>query len=134
MLESATTRPWPAPRDLGIAAILALLFALAGCASEPAHETPEPRAPGADGSVAAAEADAGFTPLDPPAGPGAMAPYLRVGSRGVLLVWIEPVDARFAEQGLGWTESSALVASPQRQTRMRNLRIRTDFRCLDEPR
>jgi ADP-ribose pyrophosphatase YjhB (NUDIX family) len=53
---------------------------------------------------------------------------------GRTMIWIEPVDARFAEQGLGWTESSALVASPQRQTRMRNLRIRTDFRCLDEPR
>ena len=52
---------------------------------------------------------------------------------GRTMIWIEPVDAQFAERGLGWTESSALVASPQRQTRMRMLRIRTDFRCLDEP-
>jgi hypothetical protein len=49
------------------------------------------------------------------------------------MIWIEPVDSRFDEQGLGWTESSAIVASPERQTRLRNLRIRTNFTCLDEP-
>ena len=33
----------------------------------------------------------------------------------------------------GWSESVAIVDSPERRTRLRQVRIRTEFTCLDEP-
>ncbi|RMH17645.1 MAG: exo-alpha-sialidase, partial [Acidobacteria bacterium] len=68
----------------GPVALLALLLAACG-------------APGGESAVAAIAPAAGppapaIQRLDPPAGPGAMAPNLHAGAGGVYLSWIEPVD------------------------------------------
>lgn len=52
---------------------------------------------------------------------------------GESLIWIEPVDALHELQDRGWGESSAIVASPTRRTRLTQVRIRAEFTCLDEP-
>lgn len=51
---------------------------------------------------------------------------------GVNKVWIEPYAVGNRDIGLGWSESSAIVASPKRRTRIKDVRIRTRFRCEDE--
>lgn len=51
---------------------------------------------------------------------------------GESLIWIEPVDALHQLQDRGWSESSAIVASPTRRTRLTQVRIRAEFTCLDE--
>lgn len=51
---------------------------------------------------------------------------------GVRLIWIEPVDALHELQDRGWAESSAIVASPNRRTRLTQVRIRAEFTCLDQ--
>jgi hypothetical protein len=53
---------------------------------------------------------------------------------GLSIIWIEPVDAEHARQDLGWSEAAVIVASPTRRTRITNVRIRTEFTCLDDPR
>lgn len=52
---------------------------------------------------------------------------------GLTMIWLEPVDSQLALGDVGWAESSAIVASPTRRTRITNIRIRTDFTCLDDP-
>lgn len=61
------------------------LVAALGCGSDPAAEPSAAAAPTAESAPALAR-------LDPPSGPGAMAPSLWSGSHGVLLVWLEPVE------------------------------------------
>ena len=50
---------------------------------------------------------------------------------GQTMIWLEPVDLDHARQNVGWAESSAIVASPKRRTRLTNVRIRTEFICQD---
>jgi hypothetical protein len=52
---------------------------------------------------------------------------------GLSLIWIEPVGSEHQLQDRGWGESSAIVASPKRRTRLTQVRIRAEFTCLDEP-
>jgi hypothetical protein len=52
---------------------------------------------------------------------------------GMSLIWIEPVGSEHALQDKGWSESSAIVASPTRRTRLTQVRIRAEFTCLDDP-
>ncbi len=52
---------------------------------------------------------------------------------GLTMIWMEPVDAEHALRDRGWAESSAIVASPTRRTRLTQVRLRADFTCLDDP-
>lgn len=52
---------------------------------------------------------------------------------GMTLIWIEPVGSGHVLQNRGWSESSAIVASPTRRTRLTQVRIRPEFTCMDDP-
>jgi hypothetical protein len=52
---------------------------------------------------------------------------------GESLIWIEPVGSEHELRDRGWSESSAIVASPTRRTRLTQVRIRAEYTCLDEP-
>jgi thiol-disulfide isomerase/thioredoxin len=84
---STLTSGWDArkaqrvPRRLLVLAILVL----AACKSRAESPPPAPR----DATVATPHPE--MRSIDPPAAPGAMAPYLRAGADGVLATWLEPV-------------------------------------------
>src|SRR5215203_3376198 len=64
----------------------------------------------------------GWTPADPPAGPGAMAPSLTAAGKDVLLTWLEPLgppkeptghQLRFARFSAGgWSKPATVVSGP----------------------
>lgn len=64
----------------------------------------------------------GWTPADPPAGPGAMAPSLTAAGKDLLLTWLEPLgplkeptghQLRFARlSAAGWSKPSTVASGP----------------------
>src|SRR5689334_21203343 len=64
----------------------------------------------------------GWTPADPPAGPGAMAPSLTAAGQDVLLTWLEPLgpakeptghQLRFARlTAKGWSKPATVASGP----------------------
>lgn len=92
-------------RTTGIGGLLGLVgiagSLLAGCAGEPSETGPA-------GVVE-------VRPLDPPAGPGAMAPRLASGPSGTFLTWLEPADSDHGTFRLHRAELSADTWSEARQ-------------------
>ncbi|MCG8458029.1 MAG: glycoside hydrolase [Holophagales bacterium] len=102
---------------MGCRSLVALALVLAaGCAREPAGTGPDPAGAGEASSPEVASASE-LHPLDPPAGPGALAPELGLGEGGdVLLSWLEPTESGhslFLSELAGgrWTPPRTIVAS-----------------------
>ncbi len=106
------------------AALVALTAVLAAGAAACARAE---RSAGADPAPAAAPASAaassGLTPLDPPAAPGAMAPYPTADGGELVMTWLEPLPAaaegeeahalRFARlSGDRWSQPVTIASGP----------------------
>jgi hypothetical protein len=96
-MPTPPTVPSPArrtrPRTTPALLLTAILLAACGPGDAPASSDAEPASTtgGVPGELIA---------LDPPAGAGAMAPNLAVDGNGVILSWLEPVDAEGGEHRL----------------------------------